>query len=273
MRLRKSGKLSVIPNETLYSKCTKSIKSKVDGASVSIWIQILVNFGTMQFNSITPGKASGEKASSIHLASQSRSPFVPPHPQQDSQVSAANDYGSDGNNDIHETLDYHDSYEDHFEVMEDEVSSHALINTLRQGIHKILSQFLLNFLEIDNSLPITQEQSHDTRTIVNSEILLNQADNHIDNIRNSFIILVEKYFYLSSEKPLLKMFSKIETLPENGSVSLSELVTSMSSAHRPSDARKIEMIKELREAGLINFKNPKKNSYIITKGPMFSDAN
>ena len=105
----------------------------------------------------------------------------------------------------------------------------------------------------------------------NAEILVNQedeSDSEIESMWQIFLNLTENY--INSRKTVLNMFSKIQSLPDNGSISLNELIVSMSSSSRPNNERKLEMMEELRDAGIINFRSPKKNSFIITKGSIFS---
>ena len=75
--------------------------------------------------------------------------------------------------------------------------------------------------------------------------------------------------YIDSTKVINTLFSKIESIPDNGYIQWSEITRSIPYLSRPGTDLGRQMMGELNDAGFIVTIIYKTNKYKIRKGPIF----
>ena len=77
--------------------------------------------------------------------------------------------------------------------------------------------------------------------------------------------------YIDSTKTINTIFSKIESIPDNGHIYWSELIRSISFALRPNQELRQQMMEELQAVGVISVTKDLNNNNQIKKGSLFTN--
>jgi hypothetical protein len=108
-----------------------------------------------------------------------------------------------------------------------------------------------------------QSQPRKSRVTSNTEIIY--SDNN-SNLRQLKLIFSR---YLSTERQSNKLATIIDSLRNDGSITLNELILKLPYNNRPTQEQRTLILHELQEIGLIEMSSAAKNSIMIRKGPLY----
>ena len=110
---------------------------------------------------------------------------------------------------------------------------------------------------------INQIQSQPRSVTSNAEII--DSDNN-SNLRQLKLIFSR---YLSTERQSNKLATIIDSLSNDGSITLNELILKLPYNNRPTQEQRTLIMHELQEIGLIETSSAAKKSILIRKGPLY----
>jgi hypothetical protein len=110
---------------------------------------------------------------------------------------------------------------------------------------------------------INQIQSQPRSVTSNAEII--DSDNN-SNLRQLKLIFSR---YLSTERQSNKLATIIDSLSNDGSITLNELILKLPYNNRPTQEQRTLILHELQEIGLIETSSAAKKSILIRKGPLY----
>ena len=121
----------------------------------------------------------------------------------------------------------------------------------------------LDFSNVNSLARLSDENNTEITTERNN---LSSSQTERPNYNSLFAIL-SKYF--TSASSLAVIISKIESLSIVGSLQFNDLITSITPSARPNQEVRLQIIRELRESGIVTFTEIRKNSFKLQKGPNF----
>ena len=128
----------------------------------------------------------------------------------------------------------------------------------------------LDALNINRTIEPTEVNANNTVNTenLNSNTTVNSLNVELSPILASFTTIMSRY--ITSNKSINLLFSKIQSLDSDEFILLNNLLKSVNASIRPVTLERAQMVEELREAGIIIISTgASKNSIKIKKGPRF----